>query len=99
MTPIHKHRLPIKYRHPNTLRNTLYAIGIASAVIFLWWSITAARAAYLTVVEAESRIAAAEVDRDMLLEILRGNRPATTEDGLEFARVAWEKVKLVDGLK
>lgn len=103
MTPAYKYRLPtklpIKHRHPNALRNAVWAIVIVLAVYGLWYSVSAARAHYLLITEVEQRIAIAYADRDMLLEILRGKRPAMTEDGMEIAKVTWEEVKLVEGLK
>lgn len=99
MTPTRKYRLPIKHRHPNALRNAVWAIVIVLAARGLWYSITTAHTAYIRYVDADKLIAVAEADRDMALDILRGNRPAMTEDKLQFAKVTWEEVRLVEGLK
>lgn len=99
MTPIHKCRLRIKHRYPNALRHTVWAIVIILAACGLWYSITTAHTAYLRYVDVDKLIAVAEADRDLAMDILRGNRPAMTEDKLQFAKVTWEEVRLVEGLK
>lgn len=92
MTHIHKFRLPIKYRHPNALRRAVYTILTLLAVYGLWWSVTAARAGYQLVTEAEARIAKVEADKQELLAVLNG-KLAMVEYAGEYAvieRVVWE---------
>jgi len=105
MTHIHKFRLPIKYRHPNALRNLIWAVAIGLAVYGLWYSVTSAREQYLLVVEADARVAAESLRADramddvkLAMRMLSGKHPVMTEDGLAIARVEWQAVELVEGL-
>lgn len=91
--------LPIKYRYPNAMRNTLLIIGTLLALYGLYWSVTTARAGYLLYVEADDRVGRANANVELAFAILRGERPVMTADGEQVARVTWEKVKLVKELK
>lgn len=102
---MNRFKLPIKHRHPHGIRNALWLIAAVAAACALWFSITSVRAHYLLlrtaecrVGQAEQRAAQAERDRELALAIVRGAHPVVTEDGLQVARVTWEKVELVGGL-
>lgn len=97
MNHIRKYRLPIRYRHPNALRNLVWAIAILLAAYGLWWSITEARGMYLTVVEAEQRIAQAEIEKQEILAVLNGSLVMIDPVGqyAHVARVEWDTVELV----
>lgn len=90
--------LPIRYRYPNALRNTLLIIVIALALYGLYWSITNGHAIYLTDEAATERVERANANVELAFAILKGERPAITDDGEQVARVTWEKVKLVKEL-
>lgn len=92
MTHIRKYRFPIKYRHPDALRNTAWAIAIMLAVYGLWYSVTSVRAGYLLVSEAEARIAKAEADKQELLAVLNGKLAMVGYAGkyAVIERVVWE---------
>lgn len=77
----------------------MWFVGILLTTYGLWYSITTARSHYLLITEVEERIAIAEADRDLLLEIIKGDRPVMTEDKTEVARVTWEEVKLVNVMR
>lgn len=92
MTHIHKFRLPIRYRHPNALRNLVWAVAIGLAAYGLWYSITEARRGYLLVTEAEARIAQAEAGKAELLAVLNGEVAMVDYAGkyAVIERVLWE---------
>lgn len=94
MTHIHKYRLPIRHRHPNALRHIAWAVAILLAVYGLWYSVTAARAGYTLVTEAEARIAKAEADTQELHDVLKGKLSMIDWDGVSkyavIERVTWE---------
>lgn len=94
-----KYKLPLRYRHPELLRNTILAIAILLALYGLYWSVTTARAGYLLYAEADERVARANANVELAYAILRGEHPVVTDDREQVARVTWEKVKLVEGLK
>ena len=89
-----KYKLPLLIRYPNLVRNTLLAIATILAIYGLWWSVTEARARHVLYVEADERVARANASVELAFAILQGERPVMTEDGLQVARVTWEKVKL-----
>lgn len=106
MTHIHKYRLPIKYRHPNGVRNLLLIVGILLAIYGLWWSVTSARAGYQLYVHAHERVTAANMRADramadvkLAMEMLSGKRPVMTADGLRVAKIEWQDVELIRGLR
>lgn len=90
--------LPIRYRYPGILRNTLLAVAVVLALYGFFWSIVYGKACYLLYVEADERVERANANVELAFEILRGERPVVTEDGTQVARVIWEKVKLVNGV-
>lgn len=92
-----KYKLHLRYRYPNAMRNTLLAIAVILALYGLWWSITSVREAHAVYVEADERVGRANANVELAFAILQGERPVMTEDGLQVARVTWEKVKLVKG--
>lgn len=93
-----KYKLPLRYRYPNAMRNTLLIIGALLALYGLYWSITSAREGYLLYVEADERVARANANVELAFAILQGARPVVTEDGAQVARVTWHKTKLVKEL-
>lgn len=106
MTHIHKFRLPIKHHHLNALRHIAWAIAILLAVYGLWWSVTSARVGYQIYAQHEAIVMAANEQRDramsdviLAMKMLDGEHHITTDDGLEVARVEWQEILLVEGMK
>lgn len=106
MTHIHKYKLPIRHRHPNTLRHIAWAVAILLAVYGLWWSVTSARAHYLIYTQHEALVVAANEQRDramadviLAMKMLSGTHHIATEDRIEVARVEWQELKVVEGLR
>ena len=100
---MNRFKLPLKHRHPHGVRNAAWMLAALTTACALWFSITSVRAHYLLlrtaecrVGQAEQRATEAERDRDLALAIVQGERPVMTDDGLQVARVKWEKVELVD---
>lgn len=106
MTHIHKYRLPIKYRHPNGVRNLLLIVGILLAIYGLWWSVTSARAGYQLYTHANERVMTANMRADramadviLAMRMMEGKVPVMTAGGLRVAKIEWQDVKLVRGLR
>jgi hypothetical protein len=99
MKQTYKYRLHIRHRYPGLLRNAILAVAVMLALYGLYWSVTTAREGYLLYTEAEERVARANANVELAFAILKGEHPAMTEDGAQVARVTWEKVKLVEGMK
>ena len=93
-----KYKLPLRYRYPNAMRNTLLAISVLLALYGLYWSITSVKEAHAVYVEADERVARANANVELAFAILKGERPVVTEDGEQVARVTWHDVKLVKEL-
>lgn len=66
----------------------LVFIGAYSAMTEYQWATT----------RAQDDVKQAEADREQALDILRGNRTYITEDGEQYAKVEWRKVRLVEEL-
>lgn len=103
---MNKYRLPFRLRHPNAIRNLAWGICIALALYGLWWSCQSARAGYQLYVHAHERVTVANMRADramadvkLAMEMLSGKRPVMTEDGLRVARIEWERVELIRGLR
>lgn len=106
MTHIHKYKLPIRHRHPNTLRHIAWAVAILLAVYGLWWSVTSARTGYRIYAQHDALVMAANLRADnamadviLAMKMLGGAHHIATDDGLEVARVEWMELKLVEGMK
>lgn len=96
----------MKHRNPNALRHIAWAIVILLAVYGLWWSVTSARAGYQIYTQHEALVTAANEQRDramsdviLAMKMLSGTHHVATEDMIEVARVEWQEIKLVEGLK
>lgn len=95
--------------HALNLAKIRYRDQIRQAVRTLFWLVIAALVgigAYSAMTEyrwattrAQDDVKQAEADREQALDILRGNRTYMTEDGEQYAKVEWRKVRLVEGVK
>lgn len=99
-------KLPIKHRHPNLIRNILLVIGTLLTLYGLWWSITSARAGYQIYTQHEALVMAANEQRDnamanviLAMRMMEGKVPVMTKDGLKVAKIEWERVELIRGLR
>lgn len=93
-----KYNLPLRYRYPNAMRNTLLIIVAMLALCSLYLSATAVWEGYLLYTEADERVARANANVELAFATLKGEHPVMTEDGSQVARVTWEKVQLVKGV-
>lgn len=103
---MNKYRLPFHLRYPNAIRNLAWGICIALAIYGLWWSVTSARQGYQLYTHANERVMTANMRADramadviLAMRMMEGKVPVMTADGLRVAKIEWQDVKLVRGLR